>query len=131
MTSLAHEPGPFGQRHEMEFHGSGGTLRTLCDWRTVQRVEGCRADEDTSRELPIPDHAWGGARRSPVHDTYRDVFRTQDTMARRFVRSVAEGVPVAPSFADGLAVQRVLEAADRSARQGRRVEVAEVVADGG
>jgi len=131
MTSLAHEPGPFGQRHEIDLHGSGGTLRAMCDWRTIQRVEGCRADEGELRELPIPDHIWNGARHDTVHNTYRDVFRTQETMTRAFVTAVAERRPASPDFADGLAVQRVLDAADRSARQGRRVEIAEIVADGG
>jgi predicted dehydrogenase len=131
MTSLAHEPGPFGQRHEMDFHGSGGTLRSVCDWMTIQRLDGCAADETVPHEIELPARLWEGLRRDTVHNTYRDVFRTQDTMARRFVRCVAEGSPASPSFADGLAVQRILEAADRSARQGRRVEIAEVVADGG
>jgi predicted dehydrogenase len=131
LSSLAHEPGPFGQRHELDLHGSGGTLRAMCDWRTIQRVEGCRADEAVPHEMPIPDHIWAGARRDTVHDTYRDVFRTQDHMTRGFVTAVAEGGPASPDFADGLAVQRVLEASGRSAREGRRVTIAEIVADGG
>jgi predicted dehydrogenase len=131
LTSLAHEPGPFGQRHELDLHGSGGTLRAMSDWRTIQRVEGCRADETDPHEMPIPDHIWAGARRDTVHNTYRDVFRTQETMQRAFVTAVAEGRMASPDFADGLAVQRVLEAADRSAREGRRVTIEEVVADGG
>ncbi len=131
LTSLAHEPGPFGQRHELDLHGSGGTLRSMCDWKTIQRVEGCRADETTPRELPIPEHIWKGARRDTVHNTYRDVFRTQESMTRAFVTAVAEGGRVRPDFADGLAVQRVLEAADWSARQGRRVTIEEVIAAGG
>lgn len=131
MTSLAHEPGPFGQRHEIDLHGSGGTLRAMCDWRTIQRVEGCRADETDPHELPIPEEIWAGARRDTVHNTYRDVFRTQEHMQRRFVSAVAAGERVSPDFADGLAIQRVLEAAGRSAREGRRVRIAEIVADGG
>jgi predicted dehydrogenase len=131
VTSLAHEPGPFGQRHEIDLHGSGGTLRAMSDWRTIQRVEGCRADEDTPHELPIPEHVWKGARRDTVHNTYRDVFRTQETMTRAFVTAVAGRRPATPDFGDGLAVQRVLEAAARSARDGRRVPIAEIVADGG
>jgi predicted dehydrogenase len=131
VTSLAHEPGPFGQRHEIDLHGSGGTLRAMCDWRTIQRVEGCRADEADLHEMPIPEHIWQGARRDIVHNTYRDVFRTQESMTRAFVTAVAEGRPASPDFTDGLAVQRVLEAADRSARQGRRVTIEEVIADGG
>lgn len=131
MTSLAHEPGPFGQRHEMDLHGSGGTLRSVCDWLTVQRLEGCRADETMPHEMPVPDRLFNGARRDTVHNTYRDVFRTQDTMTRAFVSSIAAGRRAAPDFADGLAVQRVLAAADRSAREGRRVTVEEIVAGGG
>ena len=75
VSSLAYEPGPFGQRHEFDLHGSAGTLRLFCDWLTVQRVEGCREGEPESHELPIPDHVFGSARRDNVHDTYRDVFR--------------------------------------------------------
>jgi predicted dehydrogenase len=131
LSSLAHEPGPFGQRHEIDLHGSGGTLRAMSDWRTVQRVEGCAADETEPHELPIPEAIWGGVRRDTVHNTYRDVFRTQEHMTRAFVSAVSAGERASPDFADGLAVQRVLEAAAISAREGRRVAIAEVVADGG
>lgn len=131
VSSLAYEPGPFGQRHDMDLHGSGGTLHTSCDWVHVQRVEGCQADEPATHELPIPDRIFGNARRDPVHDTYRDVFREQDHMTRGFITAIAEGRRASPDFADGLAVQRVVEAAGRSARDGRRVQIAEVVADGG
>jgi predicted dehydrogenase len=131
VTSLAHEPGPFGQRHEIDLHGSDGSLHLLNDWVHTQRVEGSRPGDEETHELPIPDHIWAGARRDPVHDTYRDVFRGQDSMQRAFVTAVATGMPASPDFADGLAVQRILEAADRSARLGRRVRVEEIVADGG
>ena len=49
VTSLAYEPGPFGQRHEMELHGSAGSLRSTTDWLRVQRVEGCRDGEAETR----------------------------------------------------------------------------------
>jgi predicted dehydrogenase len=131
LSSLAHEPGPFGQRHELDLHGSGGTLRAVSDWLTVQRVDGCRADETEAHEMPIPDRLFGNARRDTVHNTYRDVFREQDNMTRGFVTAIARGESATPDFADGLAVQRVLEASDRSAREGRRVPIAEIVSDGG
>jgi predicted dehydrogenase len=131
MTSLAHEPGPFGQRHEIDLHGSGGTLRAISDWRTIQRVEGCRADETDPHELPIPEEIWAGARLDTVHNTYRDVFRTQEHMQRRFISAVAAGERVSPDFGDGLAVQRVLDAGGTSAREGRRVRITEVVEAGG
>lgn len=131
VTSLAYEPGDFGQRQDMDLHGSAGSLHTTTDWIHVQRVEGCRDGEDETHPLPIPDHVWGDARRENVHDTYRDVFRRQDHMTRGFVTAVAEGRPASPDFADGLAVQRVIDAANLSARDGRRVPIAEIVAAGG
>jgi predicted dehydrogenase len=38
------------------------------------------------------------------------------------------GRPVAPDLADGLAVQRIVDAAVRSDREGRRVTIAEIAA---
>ena len=69
LSSLAHEPGPFGQRHELDLHGSGGTLRAVCDWRTVQRVEGCRAGEDDVPRAADPRRDLGHrpARHGPRH----------------------------------------------------------------
>ncbi len=131
VTSLAYEPGPFGQRHDMDLHGSAGTLHASTDWIRVQRVEGSREGDPETRELPIPDAVWGDARRDVVHDTYRDVFRRQDHMTRAFVTAVAEGRPASPDFADGLAIQRIIDAASLSAREGRRVRIAEIVDAGG
>ena len=131
VTAVAHEPGPFGQRHEMELHGSGGSLHAYTDWDTVQRVVGCRADETATHDLPIPDRLFGNARRDTVGNTYKDTFREQDNMARGFVTAIATGTPASPDFRDGLAVQRVLDAASRSARDGRRVPIAEIVAGEG
>ena len=131
VTSLAYEPGPFGQRHEMDLHGSAGTLRLDNDWLSVQRVDGSREGDAETLELPIPGELYAGARRGSVHETYKDVFREQDSMTRGFVSAIASGVKAEPDFSDGLAVQRVLEAASRSARDGRRVTIAEIVAEGG
>lgn len=129
VSSLAYAPGPFGQRHEMDLHGSEGSLHAVTDWVSVQRVEGCRAGEPETHELPIPDRLFAGARRDTVGNTYKDTFRQADNMARGFVTAIAERRPASPDFRDGLAVQRVLDAAGRSAREGRRVPIAEVVAD--
>jgi predicted dehydrogenase len=63
-----------------------------------------------------------------VIDTYKDTFRDHDVMARGFVTAVVTGTPASPDFGDGLAVQRVVDAAGRSAREGRRVTIAEIVA---
>lgn len=131
VTSLAYEPGDFGQRHEWDLVGSGGTLHVLNDWVRTQRVLGVRDGEPAVRELAIPDRVWGAARRDEVHDTYRDVFRVEDHMTRGFITAIAEGRPASPDFADGLAVQRILEAATTSAAEHRRVAIEEIVAAGG
>lgn len=126
MTALAYEDTPFGQTHHMEFHGSNGTLYSFTDWDKTQIVSGARDGEGAVRELPIPDHIWGNARRDYVPDTYKDVFREHDFMARGFVNAIANDTDAEPTFRDGARIQRYLEAALLSAREGRQVEVNEI-----
>lgn len=113
------ETEPFGQTHHIEIHGDEGTLHATCDWDTVQRVSGVRRGEGGGvKDLPIPDDIWGAVRRDVVHDTYRDVFRTTDVMTRAWISAIEAGETVRPSFRDGQAVQRVLDAAVNSAENG-------------
>ena len=126
VTALAYEDTPFGQTHHMEFHGSGGTLYSFTDWDKTQRVSGARDGEGAIHELSIPDHIWGTARRDIVHDTYKDVFRDHYFMARGFVSAIANDTQAEPSFQDGARIQRYLQAALLSAKEGRRVEVSEI-----
>ena len=126
VTSLAYEDTPFGQTHHREFHGSDGTLYSFTDWDTDQRVSGARIGEGPVRELPIPDHIWGDARRDTVHNTYRDVFRKQEFMTRAFITAAAEDKPVAPNFHDGAQIQRIIEAALLSDRERRFAQVQSV-----
>ncbi len=126
VSTLCYEGTPFGQTHHWEFHGSQGTLYMLNDWNMVQRVSGTRQGEGPTKELPIPDRIWGTARRDTVHNTYRDVFRKQDFMARQFVTAIAEDKPVSPTFHDGARVQRLIEACIESNRTCCRVEVASI-----
>ncbi|MEM7274601.1 MAG: Gfo/Idh/MocA family oxidoreductase [Actinomycetota bacterium] len=115
-SAVCHEGTPMGQTHHLEIHGDEGSIHATCDWDTVQRVSGYRRDQDGGpAELPIPDEIWGGVRRARVHDTYRDVFRTTDAMARGWVSAVRDGRAISPGFDEGLAVQRVLDAAVASA----------------
>ena len=122
-TTLAYEDTPFGQVHELDFHGSDGTLRLLIDWASRQELWGARVGEGPSRRLDIPDAFWGGARREVVTDTYKDMFRHEGFMIREFVEAVRRDRPIRPDFNDGLRVQRVLEAASQSARGGCWVEI--------
>ena len=131
VSSVAHEPSSFSQLQAVEMHGSAGTLHHTNDWITNQGVAGARAGEAAVHDLPIPDRHWGGAPRDDAHETYKHVFREQDTQARAFISAVSRGERVKPDLADGLAVQRIVDAAVRSAREGRRVPISEIAAEEG
>ncbi len=118
-SAVCWEGTPFGQTHHVEVHGDAGTLHATCDWDTVQEVRGARVGElGGVKLLPIPDDVWQGVRRESVHDTYRDVFRRTEAMTRGWITAIAAGRPFGPGFGEGLEVQRVVDAAVRSARTG-------------
>jgi predicted dehydrogenase len=125
VSAVCWEGTGFGQTHHAEVHGSEGTLYATIDWDTVQEVRGVRVGErGGARVLPVPDRFWHGARRSSVHDTYRDVFRRGETMARLWLSAIAAGRRCEPDFAEGARVQRLLEAATLSVRtDGRLITV--------
>jgi len=115
-SSVCWEGTPFGQTHHLEIHGDAGTIYATCDWDLVQEVRGLkRGETGPARVLPIPDDIWNGVRRDTVHNTYRDIFRTTDVMTRGWISAIRDEVPITPDFAEGLAVQRVLDAAVASA----------------
>jgi predicted dehydrogenase len=126
VSAVCWEGNTFGQSHHLEVHGDEGTIYATCDWHTVQQVRGVRRGEaGPPAELPIPDEIWGGVRHDDVHDTYRDVFRDTEAMTRGWISAITEGRHVRPDFADGLAVQRVVDAAVASADgNGTPVEIA-------
>ena len=127
-TAVCYEDTPFGQTHHMEFHGSGGTLYSFTDWDKVQQVKGARVGEGMMRELPIPEHIWGDARRDTVHNTYRDMFRSEDFMIRGFINGIINDTQLTPNFVQGARIQRLLSAALHSHETGRRVEVESITA---
>ncbi|NRA46544.1 MAG: hypothetical protein HRU09_16460 [Oligoflexales bacterium] len=47
-------------------------------------------------------------------NTYRDVFRTKQHMAREFVDAIRSGTQVDPSFACGALIQKYIDAAIES-----------------
>ncbi len=125
-SALCYEGSPFGQTHHMDFHGAGGTLYSYTDWDKIQQVRGGRVDEGMPRELPIPDHIWGEARRDTVHNTYRDMFRREDFMIRGFINAIRDDSDIMPNFQHGARIQRLISAAVKSHETGSRVEVASI-----
>jgi predicted dehydrogenase len=116
VSAVCWEGTPFGQIHELDLHGSGGTLHAVNDWDTVQEVGGVRAGEPGPAQLLlIPDSVWNGAPHSPVHDTYRHIFRRTEAMTRGWVTAIAEGRPIEPDLATGARVQQLVGAAITSA----------------
>ena len=116
VSAVCWEGTPLGQVHQLDLHGSGGTLHAVNDWDTVQEVRGVRAGEPgPARPLEIPDELWGGAPRESVHDTYRHVFRQTEAMTRGWVTAIVEGRTIEPDFATGARVQQLVAAAIASA----------------
>lgn len=126
LSTLAYEDTAFGQTHQMEFHGSEGTLHHVIDWDHEQRLSGARLGQGAVKPLSVPDRYWNGLRRDSVHNTYRDVFRTQNVMARQFVSAIVTDAPLEPNFYDGAYVQRLVQAGVISHRKRRWVEIDEV-----
>ena len=78
--------------------------------------------------MPIPEHIWGNARRDTVHNTYRDMFRSEDFMIRAFINSILNDSELRPNFDQGARVQRLLSAAVKSHDIEGRVEVESIEA---
>jgi predicted dehydrogenase len=57
-----------------------------------------------------------------------DFVRTHAECQYQFLRAVAEDRPARPNLADGLHIQAVMAAAERSSVEGRWVSVAEALA---
>lgn len=125
-SAVCYEDTPLGQTHHLEFHGSDGTLYSFTDWDRTQVVKGAGVGEGMLKELPIPDDIWGTARREVVMDTYKDVFREHDFMARGWVTAIIEDTKPEPTFAEALHVQKVIAACQLSAKEDRRVFIEEV-----
>jgi predicted dehydrogenase len=116
VRAVCWEGTPFGQIHELDLHGSEGTLHALNDWDTVQEVRGVRAGETgPAKPLVIPDTAWSGAPRDHVHDTYRHIFRRTEAMTRGWATAISQGRQIEPDFATGARIQELVAAAITSA----------------
>lgn len=119
VSAVCWEGTSFGQTHELDAHGSDGTIYATCDWESRQQVRGVKAGQPgPAHDLPIPDAIWGSARRDSVHNTYRDVFRQSGAMIGDFITAIRTGEPCEPDFHDGLRIQQLCQAALESAAEG-------------
>ena len=64
--------------------------------------------------------------RAPDWTMTPDFVRTHAECQYQFIRSIWQDHPPSPSFADGLHVQKIMEAAQRSAQSGRWIQLAAI-----
>lgn len=107
-VELAGDAGTIEARHVFGGKEAGVTIR------------GARTGETGFSPLTIPDEYFtGGAAR----DAMLDPYAKQSAGARAFIDAILSGRPATPDFADGVKVQRVLDAAFRSDVEGRVVSI--------
>jgi predicted dehydrogenase len=112
-----------GGGHRLEFYGEQGTLvlvnpgpdymrgfELLLAKRPAAALERIPADDPADAQYP-------DGRIAPV-----------SRLAKRFLDAIETGVPARPDFAEGYRVQQLIDAAQRSHRYGKSIDVARVSA---
>ena len=115
-SAVCWEGTPFGQIHELDLHGSDGTLHALNDWNTVQEVRGVRAGEPgPAQPLQIPDTSGRGATGSSARhlSPHLPPHRGDDPTAGS--RRSPKVVRSSPTSRTGARVQELVAAAIASA----------------
>ena len=121
ISSLSYEDQGFKQEHSYELIGTEGKIKTSCDWYQEQSIKATRVGHSPISK--IPDEFLEDIRMDNVHDTYRDVFRYKDNMAREFISAVFNLEQIEPSFDHGKTIQKYIEAALKSHELGSRVKI--------
>ncbi len=115
VSSVAYEPGEYGQTHTMELFGADGVIRHSIG--ETQSIQVAKVGDAAYTEYRVPDDTQGHASRDKTVDTYNDVFHNEDNMTRDWLNAIIEDRPItAPGadFAFGATVQRLLQAAIES-----------------
>jgi predicted dehydrogenase len=118
VSAVAHL-GDRGMQQQVIVHGERGTLEAEFSFSRGWELRGARSDEPQIRPLPIPERVVGPVDPTqPPLDQLIHRERTQSIGPRALVDAIVEDRPAAPSFADGVKAQAVIEAALRSAETG-------------
>lgn len=117
VCTVSWEGTPFGQRHFIDVHGEGGTIYAACDYDKLQEVQTIkRSFPGPAKKIDLAK-MWPEVRFDSVHNTYRDVFRKTEVMARRWIADIAASRPSTPDLAAGARVQHLIDIALKSASQ--------------
>ena len=103
---------PFEGEEEISLAGSDGVLRVRDG-----KLYGARARDQALAELPIPDRLFGDL---PEFD--HPLAQPTILLLREWVRAIRTGASAAPTFADGVKIQEVLDGVARSGQQGRWID---------
>ena len=105
-------------------HGEAGTLEVEFCFGGHYTVRRTRHDEKQTETLPIPSDILEGLNaNSPSQEWIGQLFTEQAAGDRLFIDAILQDRPVSPSFCDGLAVQKVIDAAFESHEKGIWVEL--------
>jgi predicted dehydrogenase len=123
VSAVAHIPEAANSQY-LAFYGEAGTLEARFSLSGAE-LRGVRAGESEWTPMPVPAHYLeGGDPNGPVMDVLQQVFSRQPASARLFIEAIRGNHQPEPSFADGVRVQEVIDAALVSHREGRRVRLA-------
>ena len=99
----------------MTLHGESGALEALVSSSGREEMRGLKEGEESFAPLSVPDRFWEGVDRSQSWlEQMIEVYAKQDVGDRMFINAILEDRPISPSFRDGLKVQEVIEAAQKS-----------------
>jgi predicted dehydrogenase len=96
----------------------------------ISEIRGGKVGETLER-LSVPAELCGGADEPREMADYMRWFTSQSVGTRGFIDAVLEGRQHSPSFADGLAVQRIMDAAIESSETRRWIAIEPNAAGGG
>ena len=114
------------QEHQIELAGTEGTLQGLIrfDKNKPFRMWLTRRDEQDTVELTIPDQFFGGIDRTlPAIDQISSFFKVMPAGPRLFIENISQGKSGKPDFNEGLQVQKVIDGAFKSDKEGIRVMI--------
>ncbi len=116
-----------GTRHEIAGREGMLCLSLFHDvW--LNSLEGCRAEDPGLRPLHVPEEIQSSIPRKVQTEEDREAARqaflfAYPSLVRAFIDSILQDTPASPSFAEGHAVQKVMDAILTSHRERRWVEV--------
>jgi len=103
----------------VELHGDAGTIEGRHRFLGAEAgvtLRGARRGETSFSTLVVPDEYYASG---VAPDAVFDPYVKQSAGVRAFIDAIREGRPASPGFADGVRVQRVLEAVKVSGTEGR------------